>query len=279
MDITEDNYVAGLQAKNEKALKFFIEHDGWIVKSIVHKMMAKYQDKQEECMNDIFLAVWKNVDRYTGENASFRTWLTAVARYQVLSHIRDIRYHDYVSLDDVEPVGDSDVKSRLFDEEEMLEFQKLLEILSEEDRQIFTALFWHEKSYEEVGQEMNMPVDKVREILKIAQEPVSLETPIGEEEDSHLGDFIPDEGASEPSEAASFTLLKEQLMDVLSTLTPREEKVLKLRFGIEDGRTRTLEEVGKEFNVTRERIRQIEAKALRKLRHPSRSKKLKDFLN
>ena len=114
---------------------------------------------------------------------------------------------------------------------------------------------------------------------EIAKEPVSLETPIGEEEDSHLGDFIPDEGASEPSEAASFTLLKEQLMDVLSTLTPREEKVLKLRFGIEDGRTRTLEEVGKEFNVTRERIRQIEAKALRKLRHPSRSKKLKDFLN
>ena len=137
----------------------------------------------------------------------------------------------------------------------------------------------HDPSAEEISEEMGMPVDKVREILKIAQEPVSLETPIGEEEDSHLGDFIPDEGASEPSEAASFTLLKEQLVDVLSTLTPREEKVLKLRFGIEDGRTRTLEEVGKEFNVTRERIRQIEAKALRKLRHPSRSKKLKDFLN
>ena len=137
----------------------------------------------------------------------------------------------------------------------------------------------HDPSPNEISAEMGMPVDKVREILKIAQEPVSLETPIGEEEDSHLGDFIPDEGASEPSEAASFTLLKEQLMDVLSTLTPREEKVLKLRFGIEDGRTRTLEEVGKEFNVTRERIRQIEAKALRKLRHPSRSKKLKDFLN
>ncbi len=137
----------------------------------------------------------------------------------------------------------------------------------------------HDPSPNEIAKEMNMPVEKVREILKIAQEPVSLETPIGEEEDSHLGDFIPDEGASEPSEAASFTLLKEQLMDVLSTLTPREEKVLKLRFGIEDGRTRTLEEVGKEFNVTRERIRQIEAKALRKLRHPSRSKKLKDFLN
>lgn len=137
----------------------------------------------------------------------------------------------------------------------------------------------HDPSPNEISAEMNMPVEKVREILKIAQEPVSLETPIGEEEDSHLGDFIPDEGASEPSEAASYTLLKEQLMDVLSTLTPREEKVLKLRFGIEDGRARTLEEVGKEFNVTRERIRQIEAKALRKLRHPSRSKKLKDFLN
>ena len=127
--------------------------------------------------------------------------------------------------------------------------------------------------------ERNERVQKIREILKIAQEPVSLETPIGEEEDSHLGDFIPDEDASEPAEAASYTLLKEQLIDVLDTLTPREEKVLKLRFGLEDGRTRTLEEVGKEFNVTRERIRQIEAKALRKLRHPSRSKKLKDFLN
>ena len=137
----------------------------------------------------------------------------------------------------------------------------------------------HDPSPNEIAAEMNMPVEKVRETLKIAQEPVSLETPIGQEEDSPLGDFIPDEGASQPSEAASFTLLKEQLMAVLPTLTPREEKVLKLRFGIEDGRTRTLEEVGKEFNVTRERIRQIEAKALRKLRHPSRSKKLKDFLN
>ena len=137
----------------------------------------------------------------------------------------------------------------------------------------------HDPTPEEIAKEMEMPVDRVREILKIAQEPVSLETPIGEEEDSHLGDFIPDEDASEPAEAASFTLLKEQLIEVLATLTPREEKVLKLRFGIEDGRTRTLEEVGKEFNVTRERIRQIEAKALRKLRHPSRSKKLKDFLN
>ena len=137
----------------------------------------------------------------------------------------------------------------------------------------------HDPSAEEIAEEMGMPVDKVRDILKIAQEPVSLETPIGEEEDSHLADFIPDEDASEPAEAASFSLLKEQLMEVLSTLTPREEKVLRLRFGLEDGRTRTLEEVGKEFNVTRERIRQIEAKALRKLRHPSRSKKQRDFLN
>ena len=137
----------------------------------------------------------------------------------------------------------------------------------------------HDPSAEEIAREMDMPVDKVRDILKIAQEPVSLETPIGEEEDSHLGDFIPDEDASEPSEAASFSLLREQLEEVLDTLAPREKKVLELRFGIVDGRTRTLEEVGKEFNVTRERIRQIEAKALRKLRHPSRSKKLRDFLN
>ena len=132
---------------------------------------------------------------------------------------------------------------------------------------------------EEIAKEMNMSVDKVREIMKISQEPVSLETPIGEEEDSHLGDFIPDDDAPAPAEAAAFTLLKEQLIDVLDTLTAREEKVLRLRFGLDDGRARTLEEVGKEFNVTRERIRQIEAKALRKLRHPSRSKKLKDYLD
>ena len=136
----------------------------------------------------------------------------------------------------------------------------------------------HEPSADEISEELDMPVDKVREIMRVAQEPVSLETPIGEE-DSHLGDFIPDDEAPAPQEAASHTLLKEQLADVLDTLTPREEKVLRLRFGLEDGRSRTLEEVGKEFNVTRERIRQIEAKALRKLRHPSRSKKLKDFLD
>ena len=136
-----------------------------------------------------------------------------------------------------------------------------------------------EPSAEEVAEELDMPVDKVREIMRVAQEPVSLETPIGEEEDSHLGDFIQDEGASEPAEAASYNLLREQLVDVLKTLTPREETVLRMRFGLEDGQPKTLEEVGKEFNVTRERIRQIESKALRKLRHPSRSKKLKDFLN
>ncbi len=131
---------------------------------------------------------------------------------------------------------------------------------------------------EEIAKRMDMPVSKVREIMKISQEPVSLETPIGEEEDSHLGDFIPDEDIPVPAEAAAFTLLKEQLIEVLDTLTEREQKVLRLRFGLDDGRARTLEEVGKEFSVTRERIRQIEAKALRKLRHPSRSKKLKDYL-
>ena len=136
-----------------------------------------------------------------------------------------------------------------------------------------------EPTPEEIAEEMNMPVDRVREILKISQEPVSLETPIGEEEDSHLGDFIQDDNVPVPADAAAFTLLKEQLVEVLSTLTDREQKVLRLRFGLDDGRARTLEEVGKEFNVTRERIRQIEAKALRKLRHPSRSRKLKDYLD
>ncbi|MBQ3524419.1 MAG: RNA polymerase sigma factor RpoD [Clostridia bacterium] len=137
----------------------------------------------------------------------------------------------------------------------------------------------HDPSAEEIAQELDMAPDKVREILRLAQEPVSLETPIGEEEDSHLGDFIPDDEALSPADAASISLLKEQLAEVLKTLTPREEKVLSLRYGLEDGHPRTLEEVGKEFNVTRERIRQIEAKALRKLRHPSRSKKLRDFLD
>ena len=136
-----------------------------------------------------------------------------------------------------------------------------------------------EPSPEEIAEEMDMSVDRVREILKISQEPVSLETPIGEEEDSHLGDFIQDDNVPVPADAAAFTLLKEQLVEVLGTLTDREQKVLRLRFGLDDGRARTLEEVGKEFNVTRERIRQIEAKALRKLRHPSRSRKLKDYLD
>lgn len=139
--------------------------------------------------------------------------------------------------------------------------------------------FGREPSPEEIAEEMDMSVDRVREILKISQEPVSLETPIGEEEDSHLGDFIQDDNVPVPADAAAFTLLKEQLIEVLGTLTEREQKVLRLRFGLDDGRARTLEEVGKEFNVTRERIRQIEAKALRKLRHPSRSRKLKDYLD
>ena len=137
----------------------------------------------------------------------------------------------------------------------------------------------HDPSPEEIAEELDMPVERVREIMRIAQDPVSLETPIGEEEDSHLGDFIQDDNVPVPADAAAFTLLKEQLVEVLGTLTEREQKVLRLRFGLDDGRARTLEEVGKEFNVTRERIRQIEAKALRKLRHPSRSRKLKDYLD
>lgn len=136
-----------------------------------------------------------------------------------------------------------------------------------------------EATPEELAREMELPIERIAEIEKIAQEPISIDTPIGEEEDSHLGDFIPDDDAPAPAESAAFTLLREQLVDVLQTLTPREEKVLKLRFGLDDGRARTLEEVGREFNVTRERIRQIEAKALRKLRHPSRSKKLRDYLD
>ena len=150
--------------------------------------------------------------------------------------------------------------------------------LNRVSRQLLQEL-GREPAPEEIAEEMNMPVDRVREILKISQEPVSLETPIGEEEDSHLGDFIQDDNVPVPADAAAFTLLKEQLVEVLGTLTDREQKVLRLRFGLDDGRARTLEEVGKEFSVTRERIRQIEAKALRKLRHPSRSRKLKDYLD
>jgi RNA polymerase sigma factor, sigma-70 family len=150
--------------------------------------------------------------------------------------------------------------------------------VSRYSRQLLQEL-GHEASADEIAEKMGMSADKVREIMKIAQDPVSLETPIGEEEDSHLGDFIPDDDSPAPAEAASYALLREQLCEVLQTLTPREEHVLKLRFGLTDGRTRTLEEVGKEFNITRERIRQIEAKALRKLRHPSRSKRLRDYLD
>ena len=155
--------------------------------------------------------------------------------------------------------------------------QAITRAIADQARQLLQE-YGREPRPDEIAREMGISEEKVREIIKVAQEPVSLETPIGEEEDSHLGDFIPDDDAPAPAEVAAFTLLKEQLMEVLDTLTPREEKVLRLRFGLDDGKARTLEEVGREFNVTRERIRQIEAKALRKLRHPSRSKKLKDFL-
>ena len=155
---------------------------------------------------------------------------------------------------------------------------EMIHKVSKTSRQL-SQQYGRDANAEEIAAELNMSVEKVREIMKIAQDPVSLETPIGEEEDSHLGDFIPDDDSPAPADAAFYTLLREQLNEVLNTLTPREAQVLRLRFGLEDGRTRTLEEVGKVFNITRERIRQIEAKALRKLRHPSRSKRLKDYLD
>src|SRR5216684_2282206 len=171
--------------------------------------------------------------------------------------------------------GDEEAKRRLI--EANLRLVETINKLIRISRSLLQEL-GREPTAEEIAQAMTLPVERVREIIKIAQEPISLETPIGEEEDSHLGDFIEDQDALAPAEAASFTMLKEQLEDVLETLTPRERKVLKLRFGLDDDRPRALEEVGREFGVTRERIRQIEAKALRKLRHPSRSKRLKDFI-
>ena len=175
-------------------------------------------------------------------------------------------------------------ENAIFEYKDIFSCSYLFLILPETENEVFlvgpyVSEIPSRKQILEIAEKLDMPVEKVREILRVAQEPVSLETPIGDEEDSHLGDFIPDDDAPAPAEAASYTLLREQLCEVLHTLTPREEHVLKLRFGLEDGRTRTLEEVGKVFNITRERIRQIEAKALRKLRHPSRSKKLKDFID
>ena len=192
--------------------------------------------------------------------------------------IHEVDYNTFVSMTEKQEIGQVEIQQQdnriLFTSTDGKTINKVKKANSQLLHQN-----GREPTADEISEYLEMPVDKVREIMRVAQEPVSLETPIGEEEDSHLGDFIPDDDALAPADAASMSLLKEQLADVLKTLTPREEKVLSLRFGLEDGNPKTLEEVGKEFNVTRERIRQIEAKALRKLRHPSRSKKLKDFLD
>ena len=208
-------------------------------------------------------------------------------QYKVMDKIgemaEDLSYEDRSKVDGLLTVTSDVIFQRqntyAFQRGKFIELAGQLDLHDEKAKSQLLHLNGHEPTPEEIAEYLEMPCDKVREILRVAQDPVSLETPIGEEEDSHLGDFIPDDDALAPADAASMSLLKEQLAEVLKTLTPREEKVLSLRFGLEDGNPKTLEEVGKEFNVTRERIRQIEAKALRKLRHPSRSKKLKDFLD
>lgn len=161
MTITEENYIKEMQKGNEKALWYFIEHYGWIVKSIIHKMMAGYPEEQEECMNDTFLAIWKNVRHYDIERAAFTTWVAGVVRYQVLAHIRNLKVKPYVDIDSIELMGDENIMSRVFDQDEKEEFMTLLEGLSEEDRKIFTQLFWEECTYDEVSQKMAMPIDRI----------------------------------------------------------------------------------------------------------------------
>lgn len=161
MIITDENYISEMQKGNENALRYFIEQYGWIVKSIIHKMMAGYPAEQEDCMNDTFLAIWKNVGQYDKRRAAFTTWIAGVTRYQVLAHIRDIKGREYVDIDSLELVGDGDVISQIFNQDEKEEFLGLLEMLSEEDREIFLQLFWEERTYDEVSRRMAMPTDRV----------------------------------------------------------------------------------------------------------------------
>ena len=239
-----------------EARNTLIEHNLRLVAHIIKKYYSSVRD-QDDLISIGTIGLIKAVGKFDyTKGYKFSTYATWWIRQAITRAIADQARTIRIPVHMVETIN------------------KLIRV----SRQLLQEL-GREPTPEEIAEEMNMPVDRVREILKISQEPVSLETPIGEEEDSHLGDFIQDDNVPVPSDAAAFTLLKEQLVEVLGTLTEREQKVLRLRFGLDDGRARTLEEVGKEFNVTRERIRQIEAKALRKLRHPSRSRKLKDYLD
>ena len=256
----------------------------FFAKSYVHNDLAA-----EDIASEALIKLWEKLKAEPVEEKYILPLLLTILKNKALDYLK----HEEVKRSAFEVMADWQQQElsirmsaleacnpdEIFSEEVEKIISATLSTLSEQTRRAFILSRFENKSNKEIAEEMEIPVERVREILKISQEPVSLETPIGEEEDSHLGDFIQDDNVPVPADAAAFTLLKEQLVEVLSTLTDREQKVLRLRFGLDDGRARTLEEVGKEFNVTRERIRQIEAKALRKLRHPSRSRKLKDYLD
>ena len=247
------------------------------------KRFVDDKETREDIVSDVFTSLWDKLDTDSFDLQS-NTALAYIKMCVKNSCLNFLKHQEYEwsyaeNIQKKAPVYETEPDSIYTLDELYRMLYETLNKLPENYRTVFIKSFFEGKTHTEIAEEMNMPVERVREILKISQEPVSLETPIGEEEDSHLGDFIQDDNVPVPADAAAFTLLKEQLDEVLGTLTEREQKVLRLRFGLDDSRARTLEEVGKEFNVTRERIRQIEAKALRKLRHPSRSRKLKDYLD
>ena len=254
--ISDEKLLRQIQSGNDDAMECLLERYRDMVRKEARSFFLAGGD-EEDLIQEGNMGLMNAVDKFDyTKGYKFSTYATWWIRQAITRAIADQARTIRIPVHMVETIN------------------KLIRV----SRQLLQEL-GREPTPEEIAKEMDMSVERVREILKISQEPVSLETPIGEEEDSHLGDFIQDDNVPVPADAAAFTLLKEQLVEVLSTLTDREQKVLRLRFGLDDGRARTLEEVGKEFNVTRERIRQIEAKALRKLRHPSRSRKLKDYLD